>query len=30
MTEIRERIISDQLDEKFVDPDPIKQFQRWF
>ena len=30
MSEIRERIISEQLDEKFVDPDPIKQFQRWF
>src|SRR5437588_517442 len=30
MTGIREQIISDQLDEKFVDPDPIKQFQKWF
>jgi pyridoxamine 5'-phosphate oxidase len=30
MSEIRERIISDQLDEKFADPDPIRQFQRWF
>ena len=30
MSEIRERIISEQLDEKLVDPDPIKQFQRWF
>jgi pyridoxamine 5'-phosphate oxidase len=30
MTDIRERIISDQLDEKLIDPDPIKQFQRWF
>lgn len=30
MTEIRERIISDELDEKSADPDPIKQFQKWF
>jgi pyridoxamine 5'-phosphate oxidase len=30
MNEIRERIISDELDEKSVDPDPIKQFQKWF
>ena len=30
MNEIRERIISDELDETSVDPDPIKQFQKWF
>ncbi len=30
MNEFRERIISDQLDEKVADPDPIKQFQKWF
>lgn len=30
MSEIRERIISDRLDEESVDPDPIRQFQRWF
>lgn len=30
MSEIRERVASDQLDEKFIDPDPIKQFQKWF
>lgn len=30
MNEIRERIISDELDERFIDPDPIKQFQEWF
>jgi len=30
MSEIRERVISDELDEKSIDPNPIKQFQKWF
>lgn len=30
MMDIRERVINDQLDEKSIDPDPFKQFQKWF
>ena len=30
MSEIRERYAEEELDEKIVDPDPIRQFQRWF
>jgi pyridoxamine 5'-phosphate oxidase len=30
MREIQERAISETLDETSVDPDPIKQFQKWF
>ncbi|MDX6613318.1 MAG: pyridoxamine 5-phosphate oxidase [Blastocatellia bacterium] len=30
MTDIRERIIHDELDQQSIDPDPIKQFQKWF
>jgi len=27
---IRERIISEQLDEQLIEPDPLVQFQKWF
>lgn len=30
MSEIRERIIDDQLDKQRADSDPISQFQKWF
>ena len=30
MNEIRERIIKDELDEQSIEPDPLKQFQKWF
>lgn len=30
MSEIREPYAGDELDEKIVDRDPIRQFQRWF
>ena len=30
MSEIRERVISEQLDENSIEPNPIVQFKKWF